>query len=417
MSAEVPTIDLSHFCYGSGPQRTAVVESIRACCHEGVGFFYLVNHGISPRLLEEVEAIVHDAFALPLVEKARIDKSLSPQFRGWEQAGLEYTQGQPDTREQVDTWTDSATLPATAAQTSASDALADPTYTAKYDDSTALAASIAASVDSPDISTPHAAATFNVVHGAPSPPGPGMPPPYLRLLGTSQYFADDVVPGYRRVTTAWMAAYCAVCESLLEAFSLALGLRPEALHTHFGDPTQRQSLIKYIHYPPTPAGGQGVGLHQDSQFLTLLLPGVVSGLEAQLPSGEFVGVGRVEGAFVVNLGECMQLLTGAYFLATPHRVMAAEDRYSIAFFYGPTLDTPLTPPLCLGPAFSAAVQASERHRRAGTMPTKEELAAGVRGSYAGAVRHHTYGELLWRYFARAHPAAMARHYPDDGDGQ
>ena len=61
----------------------------------------------------------------------------------------------------------------------------------------------------------------------------------------------------------------------------------------------------------------------------------------QLPDGSMVGVPPVDGAFVVNLGDVMTLLTGNYFVATPHRVQARNDRFAIGFFYGPTLDTEL----------------------------------------------------------------------------
>ena len=92
----------------------------------------------------------------------------------------------------------------------------------------------------------------------------------------------------------------------------------------------------------------------------------------QLPDGSMVDVPPVDGAFVVNLGDVMTLLTGNYFVATPHRVQARNDRFAIGFFYGPTLDTELAP-LPLAPKFAAAVEASERHRTVGVMPRKDEL--------------------------------------------
>ena len=82
-------------------------------------------------------------------------------------------------------------------------------------------------------------------------------------------------------------------------------------------------------------------------------------------------------AFIVNLGEALQLITGNYFLATPHRVttltppisirsrgssshpqvFACNERYSIGFFYGPSLDFSLRP-LELEPSLVSAVAAS-----------------------------------------------------------
>lgn len=257
----VPTIDLSRLD-GSATERAALAEEVRACCHEGCGFFYLVGHGVEPELFSAVFALSRAAFALPAAEKAKIDKRASPFFRGYEAAGSERTQGRPDHREQIDTWTECAVAP------------------------------------------------------------PGSPPGYERLLGPNQFFDDGVLPGYKRTTLEWHRRCSAVAARLLEALSLALGLPPDAIDGRFGASERRQSLIKYIRYPPTPAGGQGVGLHQDSAYLTLLAPGDAAGLECQLPGGEMLPVGAKEGTFVVNLGEALQLMTGNYFVATPHRVSA-----------------------------------------------------------------------------------------------
>ena len=56
------------------------------------------------------------------------------------------------------------------------------------------------------------------------------------------------------------------------------------------------------------------------------MQGEEPGLEVQLPDGSMVGVPPVDGAFVVNLGDVMTLLTGNYFVATPHRVQARNDK-------------------------------------------------------------------------------------------
>lgn len=343
----VPTLDLAKL-RGSAAERAALAEELRACCHEGTGFFYLVGHGVEPELVESVEAMAKRALALPAAAKAKVDKRASPHFRGYEAAGSEKTGGRPDTREQIDTWSE---LPA------------EP---------------------------------------------PGVLPAYRRLYGPNQFFDDVTLPGYRDLTLQWHERCSGVAQQLLECFSIALELPADALDRRFGD--KRMSLIKYIHYPPTPEGGQGVGLHQDSAYLTLLMPGAEGGLECQLPSGEMLPVERKEGAFVVNLGEALQLMTCNYFVATPHMVHARHERFSIGFFYGPSLDCDLRP-LALAPKFLRAVEASERHRAAGTMPQQDEIEQGVEGTLDGAARHATYGDLLWGYFSRAYPENMARHYP------
>ena len=258
----VPTIDLRRL-RGTDAEREALATELRACCHDGAGFFYLVGHGVEPRLFDEVLSTARRAFELPDDVKLRLDKRRSPHFRGFEPTGVELTGGRPDTREQFDTWSDCEPVPNAAGND--------------------------------------------------------------RLLGPSQYFDDATLPGYERITKEWMTRLSAVSVELLEVLSLALELPPSALHDRetlarpitarspacaaahchglsrsppltsslapltrrfillieiqcltaagFGPEPERQSLIKYIHYPKTPTDGQGVGLHQDSQFLTILLPG------------------------------------------------------------------------------------------------------------------------------------------------
>jgi len=343
-------LDLSKFTQGSYFERADFVEELRAACHEGVGFFYLKGHPIPQSEIDNVENLIENIFSLPLEEKSKIDMRHSPHFRGWEGVGRELTGGKPDVREQIDMWTE-----------------LEPVERA--DDY----------------------------------------PLYKSLLGPNQYFSDDIVPGCREISKKWHDDLCGISAELLKAFSLALGMDENALDYRFGEKEKRTSMFKFIHYPGSP-DEQGVGLHQDTGFLTLLVPGKTGGLEAQLPCGNFLPVERVEGAFVVNIGEAMQLLTGNYFVATPHHVLATGKRFSTAFFYGPTVDSVLTPPLDIPEKYKEAVQNSPRHRAAGTMPSKEEIANGITGTFEGGCRHETYGDMLWNYVSRAHPDVKELHY-------
>jgi len=346
----VPVLDLSRFNGGDAIERSQFVEDLRAACHEGVGFFYLVGHQIPLSEIEEVENLIQNIFSLPLEEKTKIDMRLSPHFRGWEGVRREYTGGKPDVREQIDMWTE-----------------LDP-------------------VEVEECS-----------------------PPYMSLLGPNQYFSEDVLPGCRDISKNWHDKCSEISAELLKAFSLALGMEENTLDERFGEKQKRTSMFKFIHYPGS-SMDQGVGLHQDTGFLTLLMPGKVSGLEAQLPDGSFLPVDRVEGAFVVNIGEAMQLMTGNYFVATPHHVLATEKRYSTAFFYGPTVDSVLTPPLNIPEPFQTAVRNSPRHNTAGTMPSKEELEEGIVCTRKGRANLGTYGDMLWNYVSRAHPDVKEIHY-------
>ncbi len=101
-------------------------------------------------------------------------------------------------------------------------------------------------------------------------------------------------------------------------------------------------------------------------------------------------------------------MTGNYLVATGHRVITSAPRMSAAYFHGPSLGTTLDL-VELDQRFVDAVAASERHRTAGYMATKEQTDAGV-ADMASEVHTDTYGLQLWNYFSRSYPEMMQRHY-------
>lgn len=343
---EIPEVDLGPWS-GSPAERAALAERVRVICHQ-VGFFQLVGHGVDPALLAAHTEHRARFFALTEAEKRRIDKALSPNFRGWEPVGAELTGGRPDLREQLDL------------------------------------------------------ATENPARGAQALP------PYLRLDGPNQWLPDDLLPGFRAHLSQFFAAMTDLANRLLDVLSLGLDLEPGYLRGLFGP--RPLSLVKMISYPPTEAGGAGVNPHHDAGFLTLLLQHEVSGLQALSPDGNWIDVPPRPDTFVVNLGEMLQEMSGKYFVATTHRVITGQARFATGWFHGPDLETKLDP-LPLAPSFAAAVAGSPRHAEAGFMARREELEAGLEGidSRQGA---GVYGQQLWNYYCRSYPANVARHHPD-----
>ena len=191
---------------------------------------------------------------------------------------------------------------------------------------------------------------------------------------------------------------------------IALGLGLAADHFTWMLGSEPMSLTKLIHYPPTPVGAAGVNAHHDAGFLTVLDAGPTPGLEVAFPGQGWAKVPSIEGGLVINLGENLQAMTGNYLVATPHRVVTADERFSAGYFHGSSLDVSLAP-LELDPRFAAAVEASDYHRSAGFMARKEETEAGTK-EMASERPAATYGEQLWNYFGRSYPDNMARHHPD-----
>ncbi|MDH4075277.1 MAG: isopenicillin N synthase family oxygenase [Acidimicrobiia bacterium] len=347
LTVSISEVDLTRWRQGGEADRRALADEVRVICHH-IGFFHLVGHGLSPALLAEHAGFRARFFALPEETKRRIDKVGSPHFRGWEPVGAELTGGRPDQREQLDL------------------------------------------------------AVENPVRGLRADP------PYLRLDGPNQWLPDEVLPGFRDHLACLFAALSALADELLGVLSVGLGLAEDHLERLFGD--RPLSLVKLISYPPTPQGEAGVNAHHDAGFLTLVLQDDEGGLQAEAPDGTWVDVPPRTDAFVVNLGEMLQEMSGNYYVATTHRVITGVARFSSAWFHGPALETELTP-LPLAPELAAAVAASPRHAGAGFMARREELESGVAGiaSSAGA---GVYGQQLWNYYRRSYPNIMRRHHPD-----
>jgi isopenicillin N synthase-like dioxygenase len=320
----------------SGPLR----EGLRAAAHE-VGFFHLVGHGVPDELAGRVLDAARRLFELPEADKDAIAMVRSPHFRGYTRLGGELTRGRVDWREQIDI-------------------------------------------------------------GPERPPigGPGKPD-YLWLQGPNQW--PNALPELPRIIDEWDAALSSVARTLLRHWAASLGSPPDVFDSAFAHAPA--TLIKIIRYPARAASSQGVGTHRDAGVLTVLLtePGS-RGLQVRRARGGDAGEGWIDvpplqGAFIVNIGELLEVATGGYLRATEHRVSLrgpAAERISVPYFFNPRLDAQI-PVLSL----------------------PEELGA------PGAARDDpldpifsVYGRNAWKSRLRAHPDVAAAHgySPGNGDG-
>ena len=150
------------------------------------------------------------------------------------------------------------------------------------------------------------------------------------------------VPGFAEAVTAYYEAVLEVGQRLLWAFAVALGEDPDVFSRHA---TKTPSQLRLVHYPynADAKDGQGIGAHTDYECFTLLKP-TAPGLEVLNGSGEWIDVPPVAGAFVVNIGDMLELWTNGAFVATSHRVRkVAEERYSFPLFFNVDYDTEVKP--------------------------------------------------------------------------
>ncbi|CDQ46070.1 isopenicillin N synthase family dioxygenase [Mycolicibacterium neoaurum] len=212
---------------------------------------------------------------------------------------------------------------------------------------------------------------------------------YWRLQGPNLW--PEQPTGFRAAFEDWDRSLSAVGLRLLRLWAESLGAAADLFDDAFaGLPA---TLIKVVRYPGGAASDQGVGAHKDSGVLTLLLVEPDStGLQVELTAGEWVDVPPVPGAFIVNIGELLEVATGGYLRATRHRVLSPKpgtDRVSIPYFLNPALDA--TVPLIVLPDELAA------------------LARGVETDPDNPI-FNTYGENAWKSRTRAHPDVAERHH-------
>ncbi|KAK1559026.1 hypothetical protein Q3G72_009705 [Acer saccharum] len=132
---------------------------------------------------------------------------------------------------------------------------------------------------------------------------------------------------------------------LMELIALSLGLPANRFHSFFRDQT---TFVRLNHYPPCPAPdlALGVGRHKDGGALTILFQDDVGGLQVKRKSdGEWVTVKPTPDAYIVNVGDIIQVWSNEAYESVEHRVMvnSEKERYSIPYFFNPAHYTMVEP--------------------------------------------------------------------------
>ncbi|MEU2788073.1 2-oxoglutarate and iron-dependent oxygenase domain-containing protein [Streptomyces sp. NPDC007100] len=330
MSETFPVIDIRDAERGPGA-RAAFLDRLRLAVHD-IGFFQLVGHGVTGAA--ELMELSRRFFALPDEERRALDILNSPHFRGYSELGRERTRGVPDQRQQLDI-------------------------------------------------------------GPERPggrPGPGEPA-YRWLAGPNQWPAG--LPDLRPAVLDWMDQLTGLSHRLLRLILESLETPADFLDTVV-DPDP-QVHFKLLHYPgPADAAGvdpadQGAGIHKDLGLLTLLVQDSVGGLQVAVDGEHFEDVPVVPDAFVVNLGELLEVATRGYLRATVHRVVRPApgvDRYSMPFFYSPRLEGSMRP-----------------------LPTRYVSEAGGVVADPDNPLFACYGDNVMKGLTRGFPELIARHHP------
>ncbi|KAK7537202.1 uncharacterized protein J3D65DRAFT_624737 [Phyllosticta citribraziliensis] len=281
---QIPVVDISAYLQNpSSSEARHVVDSVRVACTTS-GFFQLKGHGIPADLVKALFQGAKALFALPLEEKKALKRPGTN--RGYDMMGAQALQQDalPDMKEGYYIGKDIA-----------------------FEDEQA----------SRSFMTP------NIWPSAEQVP--------------ESSFKNPMVDYYDAVE--------ALCLRVLELVAAALPYGPDALDELKGEPIV--ASMRLLHYPPQNSSAEkqfGAGAHTDFGVITLLLTDGLPGLQVQnQTTGQWVSVPPDENAFVVNVGDMLQQITGGYFKSNLHRVLnlGDADRYSVPYFFDGCLDARL----------------------------------------------------------------------------
>jgi isopenicillin N synthase-like dioxygenase len=281
-AAEIPVIDVAPLRDGAAAGAATVGRAMRDAA-EGIGFFYVRNHGIPADVLARIDRVARAFFAAPLEQKLAVQPTTH--HRGFLQVGQAkmYEQARVDLKESFIWGFDVAED--------------DPDYRAGN-----------------------------------------------RMLGPNRW--PQFLPELRPALNAFFDAANDCGRMLLRGFAASLDVEPDYFTRRFDKPITRGALVYYPPQPPDAGEDQfGVAPHTDYGVITLVLQDPVGGLQVATRDGEWVTAHPLEGTLVVNVGDLLARWTNDRFTSTPHRVVnsSGRERLSIAAFVDPDYDTPIVP--------------------------------------------------------------------------
>ncbi|KAG0597869.1 hypothetical protein M758_12G026800 [Ceratodon purpureus] len=262
----IPVIDMAGL---DGDNKDQVMADVAKACEEW-GFFQVVNHGVPPVLMQEIQQVSKDFFALSPEEK-EVNKIKPGTSVGY---GRLFETGKT-----VANWVDRITIWS---------------------------------------------------YGEQSRAEPCMPPKPER---------------FRQVVDEYSEAVVKLCMRLIETLSTTLGLEPHILGEHINVKTVGLRT-SFNYYPPCPQPELVLGImpHADTSFVTVLQQDETPGLEIE-KDGQWILVPPVKDAFVVNIGDLLQIVSNGKYRSVMHRVLVNNTvgRYSFPNFFMPPKETVIQP--------------------------------------------------------------------------
>lgn len=282
---ELPEIDISGFCHGwdkaDSDAKSILIKAIDDACTD-TGFFYLTGHGVVTSVIDDLRDKVVGYFNQPDQVKRALTVE-ADNYRGYVPLGFFTPNDGQGPADQYESFKLHLEI--------------DPTDP------------ICAECD---------------------------------LYGPNRW--PDQPTGFRQAVTSYWQALDRCGDVLFQAMLAALGLNGVGLQNAFNKSLTNMTLL---HYPPMgkSQGGFGIHPHKDTDAFTILYPDPVGGLQVRHRDGSWLDAKPPVGAFIVNIGDMIEVWSGGRYVSTPHRVInrTGKERYSFPWFAVPRHDILIEP--------------------------------------------------------------------------
>ena len=167
--------------------------------------------------------------------------------------------------------------------------------------------------------------------------------PDVYLSGPNQW---PKLENFKEVLEKYTFNMTKLGRNLMRLALLSSGVKDLSVMQSLDTPT---IWLRLLHYPPisknSPSDLYGSAPHTDFGCLTILAQDEIGGLQVQTREGEWIDVSKLEGSFVVNVGDMLSRYTNGLLRSTPHRVInkSGKERFSCPFFFDPHTNAVVQP--------------------------------------------------------------------------
>ncbi len=167
--------------------------------------------------------------------------------------------------------------------------------------------------------------------------------PDVYLSGPNQW---PKLENFKEVLEKYTCNMTKLGRNLMRLALLSSGVKDLSVMQSLDTPT---IWLRLLHYPPisknSPSDLYGSAPHTDFGCLTILAQDEIGGLQVQTREGEWIDVPKLEGSFVVNVGDMLSRYTNGLLRSTPHRVInkSGKERFSCPFFFDPHTNAVVQP--------------------------------------------------------------------------